>query len=187
MISKRETKQHLGRIVARRILNDAAKPDRTVTILLGTPRPHARYIWECPFLIEGLGKSEVRSAGGADQLQALLGAIASIKYCLDQAGVQYVWMNWRDLGSGIPLQVHPNGKRFEQRIRVLIERETKRTWERDLKKRRRALALSAAKLNITRRALARWEKDLKAWNPSESAREPALPKPKNNRGRKSHD
>ena len=145
-------------------------------------------MWECPFRIEGLGKSEVRSAAGADQLQALLGAIASIKYCLDESGVEYVWMNWRDLGSGIPLQVESKGRRFEQRIRLLIERETKRTWERDLKGRQAALTLSAARLQVTGEALARWEKDLSAWNPANSASERKSKKAKSISPRKrSHD
>ena len=171
MIAKRETKQHLGRIIARRVLNQVSKPDSKITILLGTPRAHPRYVWECPFRIEGLGNSEVRSAAGADQLQALLDAIASIKYCLDESGVEYVWMNWRDLGSGIPLQIESKGRRFEQRIHLLIEREAKRAWERDPKGRQAALTLSAARLQVTGETLAKMGEHLSAWNPADSASE----------------
>ena len=53
MRPKNLAKRGLGRIIARRIFEEAGKSDRKVTVYLGTPRRHPKYVWECPFLMKG--------------------------------------------------------------------------------------------------------------------------------------
>jgi len=164
---KNGTKRGLGRIIARRILTEPGKSDRNVTVYLGTPRRHPKHVWECPFLIEGIGKPEIRSVGGADALQALLLAIGSIKEDIEQSDVEYLWMGSKELGTGIPLQVPPHGRSFEERLRPLLERESKRFWEAKFKGAQAAVQRREDELGASKRALARWESDLKAWNPAQ--------------------
>jgi hypothetical protein len=169
MVSKSGAKGKLGRVIARRIFTEAGKPDRKVIVYLGTPRRHPRYIWECPFLIEGIGKPEIRSVGGGDSLQALLLAMQRIKQCIEQSEVEYLWMGWSELGTGIPLQVPPHGRSFEERLRPLIERESKRFWEAKFKSAQVAIKKHEGELTAGKQALARWKSDLKAWDPAQSA------------------
>jgi hypothetical protein len=176
VIPKNGAKRGLGRIVASRIFTEPGKSDRKVIAYLGTPRRHPVFVWECPFLIEGIGKPQIRSVGGADSLQALLLALKGIKGYLDQTDVEWVWMESRDLGTGIPLQVPLHGRSFEERVRLLIERESKRAWEGKFKTAQAAIKKREGALTASKQALARWESDLKAWNPAQSVRRRASPK-----------
>jgi hypothetical protein len=168
---KQGTNRRLGRIVARRILTEAGKSDHEAIVYLGTPRRHPRFVWECPFLIEGIGKPEIRSVGGADALQALLLAIKGVKGYLDQSGVEWLWMGSRELATGIPLQAPLHGRSFEERVRLLIERESKRASEAKFKSAQIAIKKREGALRANNRALARWKSDLKAWDPAQSAHE----------------
>lgn len=176
MIPKNGAKRELGRIVASRIFTEPGKSDRKVIAYLGTPRRHPRYVWECPFLIEGIGKPEIRSVGGGDSLQALLLAIGIVKKCIEESDVEYVWMGSRELGTGLPVELSPHGRSFEERVRLLIERESKRAWEEKFKTAQVAIKKREGVLTASKQALARWESDLKAWNPAQSVRRRASPK-----------
>ncbi len=82
-------------------------------------------MWECPFLIEGLGKPQIQNIGGADALQALLLAIEGVRVALEKTGDRYIWLDIDpEFGSGIPGYIPTDyGRQFEARINLVIERE----------------------------------------------------------------
>jgi hypothetical protein len=172
---KRKELEGIGRVFASRILTDRNSPDRTITVSIGVPRRDGSN-WECPLLIEGLGKPGVMTAGGIDSLQALLGAIRRAKTILDEEGQSIVWFDeWPGIPSILPTGV---GKKVEGRIETLIEREFKRRSERKFREYRAEVLKAEAALkgtvptsNQTRKLkkqkdhLAQWKTNLRDWKP----------------------
>jgi uncharacterized protein DUF6968 len=61
-----------------------------VTVSIGMPRRRPKGNWECPFLIEGLGKAKIQRVGGVDALQALLLAVEGARVALDKSGAGHM-------------------------------------------------------------------------------------------------
>ena len=126
----------LGRVIARRILSEQGVVGRKVVVSIGQPRPDPlskHGDWECPFLIEGVGKTEVQRNYGVDSLQALVGAIKGIRVGLEQTGRNFFWLD-PEIGPDIPLDVPTVwGKRLVERVRLDIERETVCAWRAHIK------------------------------------------------------
>ena len=165
----------LGHVVARRVLTESGLERRKVTISIGAPRRHPRVDWECPFLIDGIGDSRVRKAGGVDALQALVMAIEGIRVTLEGTGRGLVWL-YPKVGPDIPRYIPTAyGRRFEERMNLAIEREMKRVWqarlrsrkadiaacEAELKQRKEAIAALEALLEERKEAAAAWESSLR--------------------------
>jgi len=101
-------------------------------------------------LIEGVGKSEVLKAFGADTLQALILTIQGIRVALERTGRSFFWFD-PDIGVDIPLNVPPTwGKRLVERVRLAIERETVRVWRARIKSRRAKFRAQEAELKRQR-------------------------------------
>jgi hypothetical protein len=151
----------LGQIIARRILTEyTGDMIRTVAVSIGAPRPWPKSDWVCPFLIEGREKPQVEPAFGVDALQALLLAVEGIRVRLDETGSRFEWLD--PSGPWIPRLVPTGqGKRFEQRINQLIDRETARHWEARLRARKARLAEFEAELKQRKKTVAQWEAVLK--------------------------
>jgi hypothetical protein len=150
------SRQTLGRLLAQRMLHVDGAPSREITISIGIPRQIGTY-WQCPFLIESDGKSQVQTVGGEDALQALLIAIGAIRKDLEKTGLPLVWMA-PELGFDIPQFVPMGyGRRFEQRINRVIEQETKRFWESQLKSRKADIAACEQELQHRKDMVAAWE------------------------------
>ena len=158
-------KTGLGRRIVRRLLKEHTGDSvREVVVSIGAPRLHPRGDWECRFAIEGRGDDTIQSGGGVDALQALLNAVEGIRQVLDQTGNQFSWPpNGSEndafgIGFGIPRQIPLGyGKRFNERVSLVIEREAARFWESRLKMRKANIAEFEAELRQRRRAVAAWE------------------------------
>jgi hypothetical protein len=132
--------------------------------------PLSKRDWECPFLIEGIDDSQAQRAFGVDGLQALIQAIEVIRVTLEETGRNFFWLDQQQ-GIGIPLYVPTfQGKRFEERMRLAVEREMIRAW-RDVIKQRKAEIRTAARrqmsadgrkrgLEEAKNHLARWEAEI---------------------------
>ena len=120
----------IGKAIARRVLTDAKAPNRTIVLSLGAPRQIDEDEWQCPILIEGLGRRPIAdSAPGGDSLQALLLGVACIRWHLEQSGSIFRWLGETALWGmgGIPRQIPDDlGKEFDDRIGVAIAREIAR-------------------------------------------------------------
>jgi hypothetical protein len=162
----------LGRVVARRILSEKGFPQRKIVVSIGLPRPdeHKGGDWECPFLIEGIGKAKVQMGFGVDSMQALIVAIRGIRVNLEQTGRDPFWLD-PETGADFPLDVPTTwGKQFVERVRLAIERETVRAWRGKIKARRAKLRAEEAELkrqgkgpSKIRKELAERKKHLQDW------------------------
>ncbi|MCC7364395.1 MAG: hypothetical protein IT303_08475 [Dehalococcoidia bacterium] len=89
-------------IIARRHLELADDPTKTVTVLLGRPfaDPRRDDTWHCPFQIVGIGQEAVHSVEGADGFEAILQALAVIAIHLRryQSDQPLIWAGEPDLG-----------------------------------------------------------------------------------------
>jgi hypothetical protein len=106
-VNKNATRSDLGRVIARRILSEQGVVGRKIVVSIGLPRPDPlskHGDWECPFLIDGVGNSEVQRNLGVDSLQALMGAIRGIRVGLEQTGRNLYWLD-SDIGADITLHV----------------------------------------------------------------------------------
>ncbi|WP_425163013.1 DUF6968 family protein [Candidatus Binatus sp.] len=151
-VSKNERRSDLGRVIARRILSEEGVAGRKIVVSIGLPRPDPRKggDWECPFLIEGVGKSEVQKAFGVDSLQALMIAIQGIRVGLEQSGRNLFWLD-SEIGADIPLTVPTTwGKQLVDRVRLAIERETVRVWRAKIKTSRTNIYAEEAELRRQR-------------------------------------
>jgi len=147
-VSKNERRSDLGRVIARRILSEEGVAGRKIVISIGLPRPDLLKggAWECPFLIEGIGKSEVQKAFGVDSLQAHIIAIQGIRVGLEQTGRNLFWLD-PEIGADIPLTVPTTwGKQLVDRVRLAIERETVRVWRARIKTRKTKIRAEQAEL-----------------------------------------
>ena len=148
--SNNQRRSDIGRVIARRILSEQGVVGRKIVVSIGLPRPDPHGACECPFLIEGAGKSEVQKAFGADTLQALILAIQGIRVALERTGRSFFWFD-PDIGVDIPLNVPPTwGKRLVERVRLAIERETVRVWRARIKSRRAKFRAQEAELKRLR-------------------------------------
>ncbi len=182
----------LGRVIARRVLSEQGTEEKVI-VMLGAPRRVENYHWLCPYLIKGIVDSGVEYIPGEDSLQALLLAVEGMRQSFERSGRDLVWCGE---GPQIPRQVPTHqGKQFEQRVALAIERESKRFWIGRLRERkeiRRAEAsLRALKKGASRRTepaakanlktkireqekriirakknTAKWETSLRKWKPS---------------------
>ena len=131
-------KSTLGPVIARRTLTEQSDTRRKIIASIGLPRRDrlSNRDWECPFLIEGIDNSEVQLAFGVDALQALIQAIEGVRVALEKTGHNFFWLD-QEQGVGIPFYVPMfQGKRFEERIRLAIEREMIRVWRGVIKRRK---------------------------------------------------
>jgi hypothetical protein len=125
----------LGQVIARRILAEQGAAEGKIVVSIGLPRPDTRKggDWECPFLIEGIGNSEIQNSFGADAMQALMLAFQGIRVTLEQSGRDLFWVN-PEMGTDFPLNVPTIwGKQLVERVRLAIERETVRVWRARIK------------------------------------------------------
>jgi len=127
--------------------------------------------------IKGLNKAHRHRVRGGDSLQALLLAIEEARYKLEEDGERFVWLDIEpDYGSGLPRFIPTGmGPRFEQRIDIALERESRRVWEarfkdrkadtdafeKELEQRRKILEGMQASLERRKIVLADWDKDLR--------------------------
>lgn len=147
--SVRRRRPRLGRVIASRTLTDEDNPKAKVVVSIGVPRPEqlAKYgSWECPFLIDGTGESRVQLSHGADAMQALIQALAGIRYHLKISGRNLQWLDSR-METGFPMLVQTTfGKGFEDRVGLAVERETIRGWRKIIKERRQKIAAHEARV-----------------------------------------
>ena len=167
-----QRRSDLGRVIARRILSEQGVVGRKIVVSIGLPRPDPlkRGEWECPFLIEGVGKSEVQKAFGVDSLQTLIIAIQGIRVRLEQTGRNLFWLD-PEIGPDFPLNVPTVwGKQLVERIRLAIERETVRVWRARIRTRKAKIRAEEAELKRQRmaprkitKALAERKTHLRLW------------------------
>lgn len=77
------------------------KPQRKITVSIGIPTVDAADNWSCQLEIAGFGETAyTKTFGGADALQALLGALeaAPLLLRLDARGGCLTWLGEEDLG-----------------------------------------------------------------------------------------
>jgi hypothetical protein len=173
-----ERRARLGVAVASRTLTEFGVEGSSVKVSIGVPRKSGNR-WECRFVVDGLGRSKVVSAGGVDSLQALLGAIQGVRTILDQTGRSFVWID-RKWGTAIPYFIPVVlGQRVEDRLKAAIEREEKRyvlgnfrsrkarflRSQKQLYKNPRIPARTQKQMKQERDFLAQWEKALREWKP----------------------
>ena len=181
----------LGRVIASRTLADEDNPKAKVVVSIGIPRPDpfgGHGDWDCPFLIDGIGESKVHRSPGTDAMQALIGALAGIRYYLKISGRNLRWLSPL-METGFPMLVQTTfGKGFEDRVGLAVERETIREWRKIIKRRREKVAAHEAKLlgrGIAPSKIAREVADVKKHLDDWEARLPTLmpgwnrPKPEN--------
>jgi hypothetical protein len=117
--------RRFGRIVAQRVLTDAADPKKESVVTLGMPRRVSPEEWQCPARVEGLKPKPILGVmSGIDALQALLLAVEFLR--LQLSGRRPAWVTDSVLctAGGIPRQVPANyGEKFDKRVSILIERE----------------------------------------------------------------
>ena len=146
----RRRRTELGRVVARRFLSEKEFPRRKIAVSIGLPRPdqqHKGVNWECPFVIEGIGRSKVQKAFGADSMQALILAIQGIRVNLEQSGRDLYWGD-PEIGVDFPLNVPTSwGKGLVEKVRLAIERETVRVWRAKIKAGKANIRADEAELN----------------------------------------
>jgi hypothetical protein len=133
--NKSQRLSDLGEVIARRMLSEQGVVGRKIVLSIGLPRPDPLKggDWECPFLIDGVGKSEVQKAFGVDSLQALIIAIQGIRVGLEQTGRNFFWFD-PEIGPDIPVNVPTVwGKQLVKRVRLAIEHETVRVWRARIK------------------------------------------------------
>jgi hypothetical protein len=188
----RRGRTDLGRVVAHRALSEKGFPQRKIVVSIGLPRRDQEPggDWECPFLIEGFGKSKVQKAFGVDSVQALILAIQGIRVNLEQTGRDLFWLDPQN-GADFPLNVPTTwGKQFVERVRLAIEREIVRVWrakaeasrakirgeEAELKKRGKIPRQVVTKLAERKMHLQEWEADLDKLRPGWSIPTPSLRK-----------
>lgn len=152
---------------------------RDVTVSFEAPRQRPQGRWECRFLIRGVGTAQVRRVEGVDSLQALLLAIEGARVTLDATG-RFTWLEIdpEKAGSAIPRYIPTHqGPRFEARINLAIERESKRYYQRilngrkadiaaleaEVEQRRELLGILENRLKSRKAGAAKWEADLKKW------------------------
>jgi hypothetical protein len=108
---------------------------------------------------------------------------------LDKTGSRFTWLGTDPdkAGSGIPRYIPTQGPRFEARVNLAIERESKRYFQRILKSRKMNIAAFKAEVTYRREVLAMleaalerrearaaaWEDDLKKWKPEMTRRIPS--------------
>jgi hypothetical protein len=163
---------NLGRVVARRILSEQGVVGREIAVSIGLPRPDRskKGDWECPFLIEGVGKSKVQKAFGIDSMQALIEAIQGLRVNLEQIGRPLFFLD-PEFGTDIAINVPTSwGKKLVERVRLAIEREIVRVWRGKIKAGRAKIRAEEAGLKTQRkvsstvkRELAQGKKHLQDW------------------------
>ena len=178
-----------GRVIASRELNELGGSMRDVTVSFEAPRQRPRGHWECRFLIRGLGTVQVRRVEGVDSLQALLLAVEGARVTLDATG-RFTWLETdpEKAGSGIPRYIPTHqGPRFEARINLAIERESKRYYQRilngrkadiaaleaEVEQRRELLGILENRLKSRKAGAAKWQAHLKEWKPEKTRRIPS--------------
>jgi hypothetical protein len=176
------------RVIASRHLNEIGGSMHEVTVSFEAPRQRPGY-WECRFLIKGLGRQQVHKARGEDSLQVLLLAVEGARVTLDKTG-RFTWLETDPdkAGPGIPRYIPTHqGPRFETRVNIAIERESKRYFQRilknrkaniavleeEVKQRREVVGLLEARLKKRKAGATEWETHLRKWKPEKTRRIPA--------------
>jgi len=133
--------------------SDEDDPKAKVVVSIGIPRPNplAKHEgWHCPFLIDGLGESNVQLSYGTDAMQALIQALAGIRYYLKTSGRNLQWFDSL-METGFPLLVQTTfGKGFEDRVGLAVERETIHEWRNIIRIHRAKIRAHEAKLRRRR-------------------------------------
>jgi hypothetical protein len=185
-VRKGREKSAPSHVIASRVLNEIGGCLRQIVVLFEEPRRDPRGHWRCRFLIKGLARPQIRSAGGADSLQALLLAVEGARVTLDKTGSRFTWLETDPdkAGPGIPRYIPTHqGPRFEARVNLAIERESKRyfqsilkirkaniaAFEAEVKGRRETLALLEETLLKRKAGAAEWQANLKEWKPEKTA------------------
>ena len=151
----RVKKAGLGRVIASRVLSEENARDHKITVAVGAPRRVQADHWLCPYFIEGIVESGLHYAIGVDALQALVIALAGIRWDLGNTGRDFIWFAG---DHGIPRQVPTGlGKNFQQRIERAIERESKRVFVGRMRARKREIASSEARLKALKKGASRWK------------------------------
>lgn len=187
---KGREKPELRRVIASRVLNETGGSLREIEVSWEKPQRKPRGNWECRFLTKGLGEPQIHSIGGADSLQALLLAVEMARVTLDKTGSHFTWLETDPdkSGTGIPRYIPMHqGPRFEARVNLAIERESKRyfqgrlktrkaniaAFEAEIRQRREVLGMLEAVLERRKAGVAAWEDDLKKWKPEKIRRIPS--------------
>ena len=152
---RRVKKAGLGRVIASRVLTEENARDHKITVAIGAPRRVQADHWLCPYFIEGIVESGLHYAIGVDALQALVLAVAGIRWDLGNTGRNFIWFGG---DHGIPHQVPTGlGKTFQQRVERAIERESKRVFVGRMRARKREIASSEARLKVLKKGTSRWK------------------------------
>ena len=179
-----------GRVIASRVLTRIGGSFREIVVSFEEPQQHPRGHWECRFLIKGFGRPQIRKVSGEDSLQALLLAVEGARVTLDKNGGRFTWLETDPdkAGPGIPRYIPTHqGPRFEARVNVAIERESKRyfqsilsnrkaniaAFEAEVKERRETLLLLEDILAKRKASAAEWGAELRKWKPEKTRRIPA--------------
>jgi len=150
---RRVKKAGLGRIIASRVLHEENARDDEITVVLGAPRRVEADHWLCPFRIQGIVESDIEYGYGVDAVQALLLALAGVRYFLDQTKRRFIFLG---NDHGFPIQVPTEyGKKFEERVERAIHREWKRVQFDRLRKRWAEIADVEARLKSAKAYVAR--------------------------------
>jgi len=188
-VRKSREKSDPRRVIASRVLNEIGGSLREIAVSFEEPQRRPRGHWECRFLIKGLGRPQIRKVGGADSLQALLLAVEGARVALDKSGGRFTWLETDPgkAGPGIPRYIPMHqGPRFEARVNLAIERESKRyfqgilktrkaniaAFEAEVGQRREVLAMLETALERRKAGAAAWEANLKKWRPEKTRRIP---------------
>jgi hypothetical protein len=176
MKREKDKKKPDAEVAGRRIVKRWSTGEE-VSITLGIPKEVSHERWECLLEIKGLNKAHRHRVRGGDSLQALLLAIEEARYKLEEDGERFVWVDLApEYGSGLPRFIPIGmGPRFDQRIEIALERESRRVWEarfkdrkadtdafeKELEQRRKILEGMQASLERRKTLLADWDKDLR--------------------------
>jgi uncharacterized protein DUF6968 len=152
---RRVKKAGLGRVIASRVLTEENARDHKITVAVGAPRRVQADHWLCPYHIEGIVESGLHYAYGVDALQALVLAMAGIRWNLGNTGRDFIWFAG---DHGIPHQVPTGfGKTFQRRVERAILRESKRVFVGRMRARQREIAASEARLKLLKKGASRWK------------------------------
>ena len=167
---RNKTRVRLGRVIASRTLGEVGVPKSKIVVSIGAPRSHPQHDWDCPFLIEGLGVSNIQHAYGVDAMQALIISLQGIRASIEKSGRKLFWFEAKT-GTFFPMLVPAHfGREFEDRVGLAIEREIVREWRARIRSRQAKIRAHEAKLSRQgtataqiARAVAKWKKDADEW------------------------
>jgi hypothetical protein len=118
----------MGEILCRRRLKlFGARGRKTAVVSLGMPKRYGRS-WGCPIYISGIGLQEPVVVYGEDAFQALIMAIAGIRWTMDKSGFAFSWLTSERGAHGFPRYIDYGGwgVAFRSKLERMVDREVDR-------------------------------------------------------------